>query len=254
MTRRLFPGWALAMVGILALLPNVARSDIYLKQKEHTAAMTVMGQTKPAQDVVSETWITPQRMATSNERQTIVVDPGANSITIVDHENKTMMTLPLDFTGKQGGVDMGAGGEPDMQEFMNQMMSVQISVQPTNETKKINRWQCKKYIQVIETGMGTIKSEVWATTDIHVDEDLYTKYNAAIMAQMPGFARSLQQAMKELKKIKGVHVLVKQSFDMMGQSIDSTSELLDFREGKAPAAVFQLPDGYKKQEMPFLNH
>ena len=249
MTRRLFIGWALGMVSIIALLPKVAFADIYLKQKQHTDAMTMMGQSKPAQDVVSEVWITAKKMAVSNEKQKTVIDLAAKNISFADHEKRTMMTMPLDFSASSAVSEMGQQERAEFQEFMGKMMSVKINVQPTSEEKKIGRWQCKKYIQTVEMGMGTVKSEIWASTDIRIDPSLYAKYNASMLAQLPGFAQHMEQAVAEMKKIKGVHVFSKQTMEMMGQTFNSTNELLDFKEGAAPKAVFDLPKDYAKQSI-----
>lgn len=249
MTRRLFLGWALSMASILALLPDVAQSDVYLKQKQHTGAMSVMGRTQPAQDVISEVWITPGKMASSSEKQTVIIDLSAKTIAIADHEKKTLMTMPLDFSSISAQTGMGAKEQADFQQFMGKMMSFKISVQPTSEKKTIGRWNCQKYIQVIEMGMGTVTSEIWASRDIRIDPALYAKYSAAMLAQMPGLSQNMKAAVDEMKKIKGVHVFTKQTTKMMGQSFDATTELVDFKEGAAPKAVFQLPKGYARQKV-----
>jgi hypothetical protein len=94
--------------------------------------------------------------------------------------------------------------------------------------------------------MGTINSEIWATQEIKFDGDLYAKYSAGMLAQMPGMTQNISAIMQEVEKIKGVHVYSKQTTTMMGQSMKSSVELLEFKEGKAPIGVFDLPSGYKK--------
>jgi hypothetical protein len=249
MTRRLFLGWAIGLASIVSLLPHVAYSDIYLKQKQHTDATAIMGQEKPAQDTISEVWITPERMAVSSDLQKIVINLKEKNIGFADHQAKTLMVMPLDFSGMAAAEGKGKKEQAEFKEFMGNMMSVKITVQPTNEKKKIGRWQCKKYNQIVEMRMGTIKSEIWATTEIRIDAALYAKYNASMLAQMPGFAQNLDQALSEMKKIKGVHVLSKQSTEIIGQAFSSSNELLDVKEGAAPKSAFQLPNGYSRQNL-----
>ncbi|MBN1559462.1 hypothetical protein JW998_04385 [candidate division KSB1 bacterium] len=67
---------------------------------------------------------------------------------------------------------------------------------------------------------------------------------------MPRVNQSIAEIMKEMKKIKGVHVLTTQETEMMGNSFGSSTELLEFKEGKAPASAFSMPTGYIK-ENPF---
>ncbi|MBN1466430.1 hypothetical protein JXA02_11750 [candidate division KSB1 bacterium] len=250
MTRKLFMGW---LVGLgLVLLPIVSQADIYMKQKQHSDAMSMMGQTQPARDVINETWITEDKMVSNNERQKILVDMGKKSATFADHEKRTIMSMPLDFNkmmeSKQG--DLSTEERAEIQQLMGSMMKIKVKVQPTAEKKKINGWNCVKYIQTMEMGMGTVTSEIWTTTDINIDPDLYVKFNSAMLAQMPGVSQNMAEITQEMKKIKGVHVLSTQKTEMMGHSFGSSTELLEFKEGNAPASAFSMPTGYSK-ENPF---
>ncbi|MBN1481826.1 hypothetical protein EH223_05745 [candidate division KSB1 bacterium] len=249
MTRRLFMGWTVGLFSILVLLPHIAHSDIYMKQKQHIDAISAMGQNQPAQDLIVEIWITKTKMMTSNEKQKTVVDLEKQVVTFADHEKKTVTTMPLDFTQmvKNQEKEMSAEDQAAFQQFMGKMMDIKVSVKPTSEKKKIGKWECQKYIQTIEMAMGTMTSEIWATTDIKIDEQLYAKFNAALMAQMPGLSQNVNKIMEETQKIKGVHVLSKQTNEMMGQSFSSSTELIDFKEAAAPAGVFAMPSGYKSQ-------
>jgi hypothetical protein len=58
-----------------------------------------------------------------------------------------------------------------------------------------------------------------------------------------------EDAIKEFKKIKGITVLTTSTTTVMGTSIKSSTELLDYKEGTAPAGHFELPAGYKKTSM-----
>jgi hypothetical protein len=64
---------------------------------------------------------------------------------------------------------------------------------------------------------------------------------------MPGMQGSMETMKKEMEKIKGVQVMTVSSVIMMGQPQKTTTELLEFKEGKAPADIFAIPAGYKKQ-------
>lgn len=237
---------------ISILVTSLAFSaDLYFKQQQHTDAVTMMGQTQPERNFVSETWMTPTRSMTSNEDSKIVIDFEGKTISMADHKKKTIMQMPLDFSkmADQAGGDMSAKEKAEFLKMMGKLMDVKVSVQPTNEKKKIRQWQCQKYLQTIEMGMGKITSEIWATPEIKIDYDLYAKYSAAMFASMPGMSQNLGAMMNELKKIKGVQVYVVQKTEMMGQTFGSTTEMLEFKEGKAPANAFDLPAGYKTQSM-----
>lgn len=233
----------------LVFVSTLLHADIYLKQTQHMDAMTVMGQTRPAQDVITETWITDTKMAVNSEKQQILIDLEAKTITMADHEKETMMSMPLDFSKAAESAGKTPGEQAQMQEFMKKMMDLNVTIEPTNETKTINDWNCRKYVKVIDMGMGKVTADVWATTDININEELYDKFSAAMMAQMPGMADNLGAIEEEMEKIKGVQVYVEQTNEVMGQTVNSTVELLEYKEGNAPADAFELPSDYSQQPM-----
>ena len=130
---------------------------------------------------------------------------------------------------------------------MGKMTQMKVSVSETGEQKKIGDWNCTKYVQTIESFMGPSTTEVWATQDLDIDMDRYIDLTTAMMAAQPGMKENLSQVQSEMKKIKGVRVLEKTSNNMMGTKVNSTIQLLEFKEGKAPANLFDLPQGYTKQ-------
>jgi len=238
--------WGMALI-LLTLMFQNAYGDIYMKQKQHTDAVTMMGQTQPAQDVISESWITSDKIAIMSEKQKVIMDMDKKIMTMVNHETKSIAGMPMDFSknmDKKG--DMSAEEKAEFQQFMGKMMQMDVKVEETNERKKIGKWNCRKYLQTINMSMGTTTSEIWVTEDIKVDEELYTKYSVGILAQMPGMSQNISAITQELKKIKGVHVYSEQTMTMMGQPMKSTIELIEIKEEKAPSNVFDLPTGYKK--------
>ena len=56
-TRKQYVILTLALL-IFTSISTPLLSDIYLKQKQHMDAMTVMGQTRTAEEIITETWIT----------------------------------------------------------------------------------------------------------------------------------------------------------------------------------------------------
>jgi hypothetical protein len=127
------------------------------------------------------------------------------------------------------------------------MMKMDAKVQETSEQKTINGWNCKKYIVKINNAMGTITNEVWATEDLKVDREVYDQLTSRVLASMPGLQSSMEAMRKEMEKIKGVQVLTVSNVTMMNQSTKSTTELMEFKEKKAPANIFDIPKGYTKQ-------
>jgi len=248
MKKKTFLKWGIALM-LLTLMFQNAYGDIYMKQKQHTDAVTMMGQTQPATDVISESWITSDKIVIMSEKQKVIMDMDKKIMTMVNHEQKAIVDMPMDFSEKMDRKgDMSQEEKAQFQQFMGKMMQMDLKVEETKERKKIGKWNCRKYLQTIQMAMGTTNSEIWATEDIKVDEDLYAKYSVGMLSQMPGMSQNMSAITQELKKIKGVHVYSEQTITMMGQPMKSTIELMEFKEEKAPSNVFDLPTEYKKAE------
>ena len=136
-----------------------------------------------------------------------------------------------------------------MKNMMQNMMKMNISVTNTVETKKINNWNCVKYIEKIGSAMAPMTIEAWNTEDIKIDANLYTNFTKAALVQMPGMVQGMEDIAKELKKMKGITVYSTTAMSMMGTEINSTSELLEWKEGKAPTGTFEVPAGYTKGQL-----
>ena len=128
-------------------------------------------------------------------------------------------------------------------------MKMEAKVTVTGEKRKIKEWNCQKYILHLNMAMGQIIKEIWATEDIHIDSDLYSKYNFGEMINIPGVKETLEQVMEEMKKIKGVQVLTTSTQNIMNQTVQTTSEIIEFKTGKAPDRLFEIPAGYKKNQV-----
>ncbi|WP_320047975.1 DUF4412 domain-containing protein [uncultured Ilyobacter sp.] len=234
----------------LSLISVFSYGDVYTKQKKHVDGMNIMGRTQPARDFVVETWISPERVSVEDENSKTVIDFDKNIIRIADHNEKTIMSMPMNFSEiidqKSSGISKDESAE--FKKFMGKMMQVSVSVKETGEKKKIGKWNCTKYIQVMRTGMGEFKSEIWATEDIDIDRELYAKYISAMKGTMPGMNENMKEILKETKKIRGMEVYAEQTTEMMGQTMRSSTELLEYKKGKAPATAFEMPSGYKNVE------
>lgn len=248
MKNRLLAGSLAGLLALLSLLPSAVLADIYMKE---THQVEGAGPMFPSQDETLEKWITPDRMVVMSDKQKTIIDLDKGTITAVNHERRAVMTMPLDFSEMAAKFDeeMSDEDRAGFEAFMGKMMQMEVRVEETSEKQRIGEWSCRKYNQVIEMGMGTMRSEIWATTDIEVDQDLYAKFTSAMLAQAPGVSQNMDEIVAAAKKIKGVHVLTKATNEMMGQTITSTNRLIDFKEGRAPDSAFAIPAGYREESM-----
>jgi hypothetical protein len=237
---------------MVLLVANIVSADIYMKQKQKTGAFAMMGQKQPAQEVITESWIADNAMWTKMGDKGMLMKEDGGMI-MFDHVKKTYteMNMNPEKMAAASGRKMDAEDKADFKKLMGKMMDIKVSVQATGEKKKINGYNCGKYIQTMDMGMGTNKSIIWATTDIKVDADVYAKFTASMLANQPGMEKSIDQIEKEMKKIKGVQVLNETSMNIMGQEMKTTVELLEIKQGKAPGKVLSIPKGYKKKALGF---
>jgi hypothetical protein len=236
----------IVIVGVF-LIADFAVADVYMKHKQHSGGFSMMGQKQEATDTIQEVWIRRDKVAQITGEQTVLMLLEEGVIVFVNHKEKTYTEMPMSTDKMMGEMpDRGPEDRAAMENMMKNMMKFDVSVTNTGEKKKINNWNCVKYIQKIGSAMMPMTIESWNTEDIKIDSDLYANFSKAALAQMPGMAQGAEDIVKELKKMKGVTVYSKTTMSMMGQDIVSTSELLEWKEGKAPKGTFDRPVGYKQ--------
>lgn len=245
-----------SMVLTVFIMIGLANSDVYMKQKRHTDGMKIMNTEQPATDEIDEVWITAKGIRVDNPKTSMLILIDEKKMVMINHEKKTYSEMPMNMgqvikeaAQKEGKdseeAEQMAGGN---QAMMQGMMKMDIKVEPTAEAKKINNWNCKKYNLTMNTFMGPMNSEVWASEDLKVDKNLYAKFSTAFMAMMPGMQSGMGEMMKEMEKIKGVQVKSIAKHEMMGQTMTSSTELLEFKDGTAPVNLLKIPAGYKKTD------
>ncbi len=235
-----------------------AQADIFMKQKTHTSAFQVMGQSQPEKDEIMTFWLGENAVRTDMEtaKTSSILLADKKLIIMIDHNKMQYSEMPLDFDKMfNEAAAAGAGDDPEKAEamkkmpgFMKNMMkgvagSMSAKVTETDETKKIGDYNCRKYLIEVTMAMGVeTKAESWATQDIKIDYvKAFTAANA-MMAGMPGFEKVVQ----EMRKVKGVVVLQTATTKMMGSEMASTTELIEAGEKSAPAGNYDIPAGYKK--------
>jgi hypothetical protein len=229
-------------------------ADVFLKHKTHTDAMEMMGQKVPEKDVISTIWMAGDKVRSDMEEQSVILRLDKNVQYVLNHQEKTYMEIPLNFAEQayeaakeEAGDDAGT-----MENMMKSMMQMKITITETQETQTIRNWKCRKYLQTIETAMGPMQSVVWATEDIKIDYDVYTKFMASSLAKIPAMGEMVSKMQEEMKKIKGIPVLTQVEMSMMGQTIKSSTELIEYKTGTAPSGTFDIPKGYTKTDTPAM--
>jgi hypothetical protein len=232
----------LAMLALAVLVfPALVGADVFMKEKLHTDGMTVMGQAQPPDDKTATIWIAKDKMRRDQGDMSTIAKLVNDKVVVfhLNHPKKTYMELSM--------------GSADLQEMASAIGGdIKVKITPTNESKKIGNWNCKKYIQEMDMGMMPMRSEIWASEDIKIPyQDFYERLSVAMAAQQPGMTMPMEAMQEEMHKIKGVPVLTSSSMTVMkNTTVKSSRELLEIKEDTAPAGIFDIPEGYSKQEMP----
>jgi hypothetical protein len=230
-----------------------ANADVFLKQRHHTDAYTIMNQAVPASDRVVSVWYAKDKARIDQSPDTsIIFLLDKKTMIMLNHANKTYAEMPLSDISTMMADAMGNDDEMDaeaksqaaaMMQQMAAMMKPTVTVTETAETKKIKNWNTRKYLLTTSISGITANSEVWACADVKADYAFYNKLMNVYVAKMPG----ADAVMKEIEKIKGFMVLLSSSSSVMGASVKMVQELLEIKENSAPpAGGYEAPAGYKK--------
>jgi hypothetical protein len=230
-----------------------AKADVFIKQKHHTGAYTLMNQNIPATDRMVSIWYDKDKARIDQTADTtIIFRLDQKTMTMVYHKSKTYAVMPVKDVSSIMADAIGNDEEMDeeskaqaaaMMQQMAGMMKPTMTVKETAETKKIKSWNTKKYQLSTSIAGVTANSELWACPDIKADYSFYNKLMNVYIAKMPG----AEDITKEIEKIKGFPVLTTSSTQVMGASVNMEQELLEIKENAAPpAGGYEVPGGYKK--------
>jgi len=228
----------ISLLVVLLFSCALAAADIHIRTKSHTDAFTVMGQSQPEKNEITEQWIGEDKFASHSQDQSIIIDTKKNLLYLVDHKDKSYLetSLPLDLSKLL---------PPEMAQ-MTAMMKMSVTVKPLGQTKTVGSWQCSGYEVAISMMMMSLKMTVWASTDVpfNVDQFLDKFYSPVLKLMM----RIDDASLAEMRKIKGYWIAYEQTGEVMGAKIRSTGEVIEIKKETAPASVYSLPTGYQKTD------
>ena len=228
--------WIAAILVFTVAVSSGLAADFYIKQISHTDAMSMMGQQQPARDDVIHMWLGEDKMAMDMPQMKIIIDLDKDVMYWANHQNKSYveMTLPLDL-------------EKYFPAQMLQMMGdVDISVEPSGESKKIASWDCSGYDVTMNIMMMEMNQKVWASTDVPFD---WKEYSQKMMPKISqAMMRLGEDALQEMMKIEGFQIRTELSMNMMGSEMKSWQEVQEISKQTAPAGTYTVPEGYTKKD------
>ncbi|MBP7864735.1 MAG: DUF4412 domain-containing protein [Acidobacteria bacterium] len=228
----------LAAAAVLAL-SGAAAAGVYIEQQNHMDAFTMMGQNSPEKNTIDKIYMETGKMAMQGEGNDVIVRLDLKKMYIVDRAAKTYQVadLPLQFP-------------PEFAQMMS-MMTFDVDVKKTGETRQVSGYNCEKVVLTLSGGMVNMKMTMtmWCTKDIKIPFGDYFEMSATMMSSNP----SMKQMMDKMKSIDaGFPVESEMAMEVMGSAMRGTTKLLKVENKPIPAAVFDPPAGFKSEPLDFM--
>jgi len=223
------------------LMAGTASADIKIVRIDHTDGFNAMGRTTPPVDQEQLTWIGADRMRSDKGDKSTIIRLDLKKLYVVDHDKKTYNTLDLP-------IDIKQFMPPGMAEQMMSMMTFEVTVTPTDETKMVGDWKTRRYDVAMTSQMATIQMTMWATKDAAFDQDAYYDMYAHLNSMSPG----LENMVTEMRKIEGFVVEEEgvTTMNVMGNTTIKRSQKTESIEKiDPPAGTYEPPADYT--EKPF---
>jgi hypothetical protein len=220
-----------------------AQADMTMTQVQTTQAMNNGKADGDPKIQTSTRWIAADKMRMDGEDESVLLKVAQDSVYLIDNKKKT-------YTGiSQSQIASAAGQSQEMPDgmpaMMADMMKMEVTIEPTTETKVINKWNCTKYIQTMKMMGTTTASELWATTDVKVDPAMVKKFSSSLLLKAQSMKKLAAQMQKEYGKVKGFVVYSVSTSTVMGKESRSTMEVREVKESAAPAGTYEVPAKYK---------
>ena len=235
---------ALVLVLAMTVTAGVASADYKVTQQHHQDGFAMMGQTQPAKDQTHTTWIGDGKMRMDQGQTSTVVDLGAKKMIIINHEKRNYNEVGLP-------VNLEELLPPGMGQQMLDMMKFEVTITPSDETKKIGEWTAKRYDMQLTSAMMNMESVLWASSETPIDFSNYFELYSNVMSLQPG----MDSMMNEMRKIDGYVVAQEASMSMtfMGETtVASTDEVVSIEELEAPAGTYEPPADYAREDFDYM--
>lgn len=217
-------------------------ADIYMRQEHSTYA--VEGQ-EPSVDTVV-IWAADNALISRGSDQTVLVRLDKETVYLIDEQKKHYSEMPFSVFEEASNQAESEMDNEQIPEQFRDMMTMKVSVTPTDETKKIDGYSCRKYVQKITNPMMKMSADLWATKEIDIDPKLFQRYYSAFSGGNSRMQEFLGQLYREFAKIEGVVVYSESVSEAMGRTMKSSTKLLEAKKKEAPAGTFEVPKKYKK--------
>lgn len=233
----------LAVIFILLTGWTFANADVYIKIKTHTDSRYDLGEIIPAEDSIEEILIGERKIVFISENPTKIYDLENNLVSIIFPKKKIYAQSPLPLDRSKLLTD----------QYYSQLQMFKIKgiVRETDETKKIGKWNCKKYeleTWIMYEGNRVVEKYIslWMTTEVPFDLDMYGK--AAANERKLRDLRYDDDLLSEWNKIKGCQIALEMTSYYRGVARRYYEEVVEISEKNPPEGIYSVPPGYTRKE------
>jgi hypothetical protein len=203
-----------------------------------------MGRTTPPVDQEQVTWIGSDRMRTDKGDSSTIIRLDQKKLYVLHHDEKTYnaLDLPIDITTFM---------PPGMAEQMASMMTFDVTVTPTDESKMVGEWKARRYDVKMSSKMADITMTMWATKEVDFDQDAYYAMYEQLNSMSPG----LDDMAKEMRKVDGLVIEEEgvTTMTVMGNTtIKRNQTTKSIEDVEPPAGTYDPPADYTEQPFDFI--
>ena len=219
-----------------------ATADVQIIERRQTDAAEVAGRQQPSSERTIRYSFGDQRVRREEEGTTILLRFDQQKMFIVDDSERSVTEIALP-------IDLPALVPEEMRptlELMLESMSMQATVTPRDETRKVGQWKTRRYDLEMSNASGmSMQVTMWVSQDLPVDQDLFDRSVEALMALVPGS----QDWIDQLRSIRGIPVRRETVLEVMGSQIHTVETIESVTETEVPPGHYDPPTGY--QPKPF---
>jgi hypothetical protein len=145
---------------------------------------------------------------------------------------------------------------PDLQKRMQAAMGAvgaSLEVKKTGTTRKVAGYTCENWVVTI----GALsKTEQCLTSDLPIPVQAWDAYREfaesmkSMTAGMGAMGKGIADMQAKMKEMRGYPMAVTTSTNMMGRTMNLSTEVVEVKKGPIPASAWDVPAGYRKVDNP----
>lgn len=225
---------AMVLVGLfLFATSNGAWADVYLESEQVSQGMP--GQLQDSTTLVKHYLTTNATMTDMGERITII-NFKEKILYDLDSLTKTYTKSPIEKMGMPAGKSDEMANNP-MFKAMMKSMTQSAKVTPTNETKKIEGYKCKKYL----VNIMMAQSDYWVSKDVKGLDEMKEIGEKSIKLFEANPMMKQTNILGMMKDLDGYPVQTVTR--IMGGTMINTLKKVETK--KLDKDLFKVPKGYK---------